>query len=205
MGTVDHPNCVKLWDVFQEKDRLCLVLDLCKFYCNVSCGSHSSLFASLCVHLRNVFQESTKGEEYCSLRSTFLSSIAAFSVGLILFSLHPVGASVGCLSRAGLTSPCARPGKVISLCFLLVSLSSIFFLFPLPSSPSASFSNCSFRVKLRNICLHAIFLCPCPFSAFLWVGSTHRPLFTGRDPCVFLFVSAFLLVKLPSVCQHRDL
>lgn len=28
MGTVDHPNCVRLWDVFQDKDTLSLVLDL---------------------------------------------------------------------------------------------------------------------------------------------------------------------------------
>lgn len=30
MGQVDHPNCVKLWDVFSDKDHLCLVLDLCE-------------------------------------------------------------------------------------------------------------------------------------------------------------------------------
>uniref|UniRef100_A0A6U4N5F2 cGMP-dependent protein kinase n=2 Tax=Hemiselmis andersenii TaxID=464988 RepID=A0A6U4N5F2_HEMAN len=28
MGQVDHPNCVKLWDVFSDPDRLSLVLDL---------------------------------------------------------------------------------------------------------------------------------------------------------------------------------
>jgi len=28
MAQVDHPNCVKLWDVFSDPERLCLVLDL---------------------------------------------------------------------------------------------------------------------------------------------------------------------------------
>jgi serine/threonine protein kinase len=31
MSQVDHPNCVKLWDVFSDADRLCLVLDLCTY------------------------------------------------------------------------------------------------------------------------------------------------------------------------------
>jgi len=75
MGTVDHPNCVRLWDVFQDKDTLCLVLDLLtggtvSFLCKFSPQLNSQVTAcrTLCVPTKNV--NDATAYEACSRPST---------------------------------------------------------------------------------------------------------------------------------------